>query len=206
MKEALALLLAYLLGSIPTAYLVTRRLTGRDINLRGSGNVGALNTLHEVGLAAGAFVFIFDVLKGALAVALACFLKVSPAFAMLAGLGAVLGHLWMPWLGFRGGKGVSTSLGALTALFLIYGHPVLLLIFLGIVVLPLLPTRNVALAMGIGLFALPLIVWLGTHDAEPTLLAFILFALLGLRYLPTMLRARGRNKTKGWRAMLRGDG
>jgi acyl phosphate:glycerol-3-phosphate acyltransferase len=206
MKEALALLLAYLLGSLPSAYLVTRRLTGRDIRQLGGGNVGALNTLQEVGMAAGAIVFVLDVVKGALAVMFAWLLRVPAVFIILAGFAAVVGHLWMPWLGFHGGKGVGAALGAIAALFLIYGHGLLLLAFLFIIALPLLLTRNVALAMALGLFALPFIVWLGTRSGWATLMALVLFALLGFKYLPTMLGAFRRDKGRGMAGIIMGEG
>jgi acyl phosphate:glycerol-3-phosphate acyltransferase len=206
MAYALTLLLAYLLGSIPTAYLVARRFTGRDIRRLGGGNVGGLNTFQAVGATAGALVVIIDMAKGALAVVFAWLYGLPPTVVMLAGFAAVIGHLWMPWLGFHGGRGVGASLGGLAALFLIYGHAPLLLIFLGFVGLPLLLTRNVALAMGLALFSLPFIVWFGSRNGAATLLAAVLFAVLGLKFLPTLWRSYQQNKGRGLMALVVAEG
>ncbi len=206
MEIALALIIAYLLGSIPTAYLVTRRLTGKDIRQMGGGNVGGLNTFREVGTLPALCVILFDVGKGVAAIAIAYWLfKVPPIPVMLAGLAAVVGHLWMPWLGFRGGKGVGVALGAVSTLFLVYGYETPLLVFLGVLAVPLILTRNVALATGLALLALPFIVMYGTHWKPPFLLAWVLFVVMGLKFLPTLLRAFRKNKGQGAKGMVFDD-
>lgn len=107
--------LAYLLGSIPFGLLLTRLAGVGDIRRVGSGNIGATNVLRtgRRGLAAGTL--LLDGAKGGLAVSLAAML--APGLAPLAAVAAVAGHCFPVWIGFRGGKGVATALGAMLALF-----------------------------------------------------------------------------------------
>jgi glycerol-3-phosphate acyltransferase PlsY len=111
----LACLIGYLLGSIPFGLLLTKIAGLGDIRGIGSGNIGATNVLRtgRKGLAAGTLVL--DGLKGAAAVLLARALVYDQDIALLAGLAAVLGHLFPVWLRFKGGKGVATGLGVLIA-------------------------------------------------------------------------------------------
>lgn len=106
--------LGYILGSIPFGLLLTKAAGLGDIRTVGSGNIGATNVLRtgKRGLAAGTL--ILDAGKGAVAVLIAAAVG-GPIAALWAGLGAVLGHLFPVWLGFRGGKGVATALGVLLA-------------------------------------------------------------------------------------------
>jgi glycerol-3-phosphate acyltransferase PlsY len=109
--------IGYLLGSVPYALLLMK-LAGRgDIRKMGSGNVGATNVLREGGTALAVATLVFDAGKGAVAVLLAArFGPVgAPEAALIAGASAVLGHVFPVWLGFRGGKGVATTLGVLLA-------------------------------------------------------------------------------------------
>jgi len=109
-----ALLLAgYLLGSVPSGLLLVRWRHSRDIRLEGSGNIGASNVLRGTGFALGAVTLLLDASKGALASGLAHRLAAGRTpFADAVALAAVLGHVYPPWLGFRGGKGVATACGA----------------------------------------------------------------------------------------------
>jgi glycerol-3-phosphate acyltransferase PlsY len=109
-----ALLLGYLLGSIPFGLLLTRAAGLGDIRAIGSGNIGATNVLRTGRRGLAAATLILDAAKGALAVLLAGRWGGEPA-ALLAGLAAVLGHMFPVWLRFRGGKGVATGLGVLLA-------------------------------------------------------------------------------------------
>lgn len=115
MRE-LALLAAYLLGSIPFAYLAVR-LAGRgDVRRIGSGNVGATNTLRAAGWKVALAVAMLDVGKGVGAVVLMRAMTGSPAWAAAAGVAAVVGHCFPVWLRFQGGKGVATAVGAFAVL------------------------------------------------------------------------------------------
>ena len=112
----LLVVVAYLLGSFPTAYLAVR-LAGRgDVRRIGSGNVGATNTLRAAGWKLALLVLLVDVGKGALAVWLMGRATQDPGWVALAGLAAIAGHCFPVWLRFEGGKGVATGLGAFAPL------------------------------------------------------------------------------------------
>jgi glycerol-3-phosphate acyltransferase PlsY len=117
---------SYLLGAFPTAYLAGRLLKGVDIRKFGSGNVGATNALRVLGKGPGIIVLLVDVLKGVLAVTvLGDFITAHNASGfpgalpqLFCGIAAVTGHNWPVFLGFKGGKGVATTLGVLVGLAL----------------------------------------------------------------------------------------
>jgi glycerol-3-phosphate acyltransferase PlsY len=106
----------YLLGSIPFAFLLSRRWTGLDIRQAGSGNVGAANVLRTSGIAAGITVMLLDVAKGAGSVLVAQRLSAGDATPAAAGFAAIVGHIYPVWLRFRGGKGVATACGVFSVL------------------------------------------------------------------------------------------
>lgn len=106
---------SYLLGGIPTGLLLVRAVKGVDIRRYGSGNIGTANVVRVAGPWAGAAVFVADFLKGLLPVIIARELTGLAGSGALAGLAAVVGHCWPVWLGFRGGRGVATGVGALAA-------------------------------------------------------------------------------------------
>lgn len=109
MNLAAVLLGAYLIGSFPTAYLAGRYVQGIDIRRHGSGNMGTMNAKAILGWRWAIIVFLFDVLKGILAVCLSFPSGIDP---ILAASAAAAGHCYPVWLGFRGGKGLATALGA----------------------------------------------------------------------------------------------
>jgi glycerol-3-phosphate acyltransferase PlsY len=111
MREAIVLGAAYVLGSIPFAWLIVRAIVGGDIRRRGSGNVGATNVMRTSGLAAGLAVLALDVGKGVAAVALARAVGLGDGAVAAAGLMAVVGHVFPVWLRGQGGKGVATAAG-----------------------------------------------------------------------------------------------
>ena len=114
MAPAGALLLGYLLGSIPFGVLLMRWAGGGDLRAIGSGNIGATNVLRTGRKGLAAATLVLDALKGVAAVAIGAWL--FPAHAMLAGIAAFIGHCYPVWLGFRGGKGVATYFGVVAAL------------------------------------------------------------------------------------------
>ena len=121
LKALAGLIVSYLLGSLPTAYLVGKS-RGLDLRQHGSGNLGATNTFRVLGKNAGIFVLCIDILKGTAAVLLARKLFYEPVggmegslYACLSAVCAVSGHNWTIFLGFKGGKGMATSLGAMIA-------------------------------------------------------------------------------------------
>ncbi|MBU1083926.1 MAG: glycerol-3-phosphate 1-O-acyltransferase PlsY [Candidatus Omnitrophota bacterium] len=123
---SIPILAAYILGSLPTAYLAGKAFKGIDIREFGSGNVGATNVFRSVGRAAGIFVFVLDVLKGAAAVILIplAVKKIDPnadillhdVFYIALGAAVVAGHIWTCFLKFKGGKGVATTAGVMAGL------------------------------------------------------------------------------------------
>jgi glycerol-3-phosphate acyltransferase PlsY len=201
----IAVVLAYLLGSIPSAYIVTHLAVGRDIRRLGGGNVGGLNVLREVGLRAAAAAGLTDIAKGAGAVAIAQWLlDVSPPFVLGVAVAVVVGHNWMLFLKFKGGKGMGAAMGGLFVLLPLYGFPLGVAIFLAAVIIVFVITRNVALGMATGLLTLPFIGWLGVNSPPSgySQLEFIIYTIvLGLiilvKYIPTARLAMARSKTVG---------
>lgn len=111
------LVFGYLLGSIPFGLIFTRLSGAGDVRAIGSGSIGATNVLRTGNYGAAAATLIFDAAKGAVAVLLVRWYFHNEVLAVFAGLGAFLGHLFPVWLGFKGGKGIATSLGILLALY-----------------------------------------------------------------------------------------
>ncbi len=151
---------AYLVGSLPTGYLVARA-KGVDIRAHGSGNIGATNVFRILGIAAGVLVLLTDALKGALAVlCLPPWVRLwipdaDPVVLQLtAALGSVLGHNYTCWLRFKGGKGVATSAGAMAALV-----PPAFLVTLAVFLVVLATSRYVSLASILAAIALPIAAW-----------------------------------------------
>ena len=105
------LLSSFLLGSVPFGYILCFLITRRDIRSQGSGNIGATNVLRTLGPAGGVVTLLFDILKGALPVMYGIHRFNSPYLVLAGGAAAILGHMYSPFLKFRGGKGVSTFLG-----------------------------------------------------------------------------------------------
>lgn len=112
-------------------------------------------------------------------------LALPPLFVLLAGLASVVGHNWMIFLKFTGGKGMAATLGALAVLLPVYGYPEGLLILSGAILLPFIITRNVALAICTGLVALPMIIWLGIHSGICVIIAIIVGLVILFKFLPT---------------------
>ena len=113
---AAVILAGYLLGSIPFALLMARRWSATDLRRVGSGNLGAANVMRASGVRAGILVALLDMLKGALSVLVAERLSPSAAAPAVAGLAAIVGHIYPVWLRFRGGKGVATACGVFSIL------------------------------------------------------------------------------------------
>lgn len=114
MRIGLGLLLSFLLGSIPTAYILVRSLRGMDVRQMGSGNVGSMNVRDQLGYGPALLVLFIDAAKGAAAVLLGKYLGFDPGLCL--GM-AVAGHIYPPWLRFQGGKGIATALGGVLMLW-----------------------------------------------------------------------------------------
>lgn len=183
LQSILAIVIAYFLGAVPFAYIAGRLKKGVDIRDLGGGNVGATNTLREVGTVAGLLVLAADILKGALAILIAQWLGVSIIIVFMAGLAAVVGHNWSVFIKFGGGKGGATVIGIFLALV-----PVPAAIAFGIMVLIAFLTSNLRLSMMAGFIALPFILW-GFGEAGNIIAYSVGLPLLtGLRILPSLVR------------------
>jgi glycerol-3-phosphate acyltransferase PlsY len=147
LAQGLFVALAFGVGAIPWALFVTKWVAGVDVRTVGSGNVGATNAMRAVGKKWGLLVFALDAAKGAVPALLFARLAGAPDSETLrnaCGLAAVLGHVFNPFLGFKGGKGVATSIGAILAL-----NPLAGAVILGVFVVVLAATRYVSLASSV---------------------------------------------------------
>jgi glycerol-3-phosphate acyltransferase PlsY len=164
---------AYLLGSVSFAVLLVRLATGQDIRTEGSGNAGATNVLRAHGKGLGIAVAALDVAKGALAVVLTRLVTSDPRAAAAAAFAAVLGHVFPLFYGFRGGKGVATTVGAFLAL-----APLPTLVCVGVFVAVVAITRYVSLGSVIGMVLLPPVCGLLFHAPRPIVIAAAAAAVL----------------------------
>lgn len=193
------LVFAYLVGAIPWALIVGKRFYGVDPREHGSGNLGATNVFRVLGARAGIGTLLLDAAKGAVAV-LAARLLVSPdAFgqtvsdwvAVAAMLAAVLGHSYSPYIGFRGGKGVATSAGALIVL-----TPLAFLIEMLVFVAVVAASRWVALGSVVAAVLYPILVWVLYPDEPAYLIVITALAVLVIwRHRGNIVRiARGQER------------
>jgi len=191
---------AYLLGSIPTGFLVARA-RGVDIRTVGSQNMGATNVFRVLGKGPGIFVLLADVLKGWAAIALARYM-IHSHFAdsggrnetiapILAGLSAILGHIYTYWLQFKGGKGIATSTGVMVALV-----PVALLICLVTWVVAFVASRYVSVASIAGAMTLPIATWFTTHDLVLTVVTALMAALVIYKHKGNVQRLRNGTENR----------
>jgi acyl phosphate:glycerol-3-phosphate acyltransferase len=179
MEEFIFIILAYLIGSIPTALIISKKYFGVDIRDYGSGNMGATNTFRVLGKKYGTIVMVCDILKGMLAVGL--FLMIPyyshsvnslerTNFMIGLGLSAVLGHVFPIWANFKGGKGVATLFGMILAI-----QPVVALSCVGVFLLVLFLTRFVSLSSILAGVMLPIsVLWIWNEHE----LLYRIFALL----------------------------
>jgi glycerol-3-phosphate acyltransferase PlsY len=151
----LSIIIGYLLGSIPTAYILSRLRKGIDIRKVGSRNMGAANVMREIGVHEGVFVGLIDVAKGAGAILIAQALNISELWVFGAGFAALVGHNFPVFAGFRGGRGSATVIG----IFLVLA-PLATLVTLAIIAIPFFTTHKFSAAILIGFALLPLFVWL----------------------------------------------
>lgn len=171
----LSIIIGYLLGSIPTAYIVSRLRKGIDIRNVGSGNMGAANVMRQIGTHEGIFVGLIDTAKGAGAILIAQALNISEFWVFGTGFGALVGHNFPVFAGFRGGRGSATIIG----IFLVLA-PQSILVTLVIIAIPIFTTRKFSAAILIGFALLPLFIWLfeGSLTLVRYALAIDLFMLI----------------------------
>jgi glycerol-3-phosphate acyltransferase PlsY len=176
-------LLAVIMGSIPSGLIVTRAVTGRDIRRYGGGNIGASNVATTAGPRAGILVGVLDIVKGALPVILGLVGGVDSEGLALVALAAVLGHDFSVFLRFRGGKGVATSLGVALAL-----SPLAAIIAMGTWLLALLISKYTSLASLIALASLPVYEVAAGRPPEYVLLTVVLFLLTFGKHWENIIR------------------
>jgi len=185
--------LSYLLGSVPTGYLLVRLTGHKDVRDLGSGSTGATNVLRVKGWKTALPVAVFDVLKGFLPAFLALKWFGDPAFAALCGLVAVVGHCYPFSIGFRGGKGVATSLGAYAAIAL---WPCLA--SLGVFLVAVGLTGYVSLGSILGSIAFPAIVLATGGSWRVVVPSLVIAAVVILRHGGNIVRlVNGRERKLG---------
>ena len=205
-----AVIIAYLLGSIPSAYIITRIVKGKDIRKLGGGNVGTLNVYNEVGKAAAVIVGILDLGKGIAAVSIAFLLldfttidqiSSSILFIFAAGMAAVAGHVWSVFLKFAGGNGLATTIGVMSVIMTEET-----LIALAISLLIIVITRNPVLSLNLSLlFVVPISAWLLGKPLIFVVFPLLMALMLIIHFLPTAKHAleKAGNKEKLGAELLR---
>ena len=173
---------AYLLGSIPTAYIIGKFRKGTDIRKVGSKNMGAMNVIYNVGFWWGALVLAIDIGKGVVAMVIAKVLNIPELAYYATGVVVILGHNFPVFLKFCGGKGGATAVGVLSFLMFPFGF----LIGLGVFGLLMLITRFPTLSYGIGLLSFPFVGWLHYHNGNWVIFSAIVVAIPFIRYIPRL--------------------
>lgn len=173
---ALGIVLAYLIGSLPSAVWLGQAYYGIDVRDFGSGNAGATNTFRVLGTRAGIFVMALDIFKGLTAVTLATvwmqlgFIGESQIvlFKLVFGISAVVGHIFPIYVGFKGGKGVATLLGMVLGI-----NPLVAVTCIAVFLIVLLLTKYVSLGSILGTLTFPIMLIIS--DIEPNELILIIF-------------------------------
>ena len=187
----ISVLIGYLLGSIPFAYIFTRLAAGKDVRKVSGGNVGARNTWRNIGKPVGIATAFFDITKGVASVFIASRLNNSPilsnfnlatCFVLAAGLAAVAGHIWPLYLGFRGGNGLATTLGVL-----VFVMPWEVVVALCITLVLWAITHNVVFSFNLSLFSLPLSAWLLDKSWVYVVYPFLIVTLMLLHFGPVIV-------------------
>ena len=190
-------LAAYVLGSVPTAYIVVRAVNGEDIRDVGSHNVGALNAYRRVGTWAGLTVLLVDAAKGVLAVTVPRLLGIDDWALFITTPLVVAGHNWPVFLNFRGGKGAAAIFGISLVIV-----PWLTVITAGPSILVVLLLRNVVLGAAFGFILLNILLWVTGQGAEQVGLCLLLTLLVtGTYVLNVRDQILSNIKARQWRAL-----
>jgi acyl phosphate:glycerol-3-phosphate acyltransferase len=199
-ENALALVLAYLIGSIPSAVWIGKYMYGVDVRNSGSGNSGATNTFRVLGKRAGIPVLVLDIFKGWIAVQLAFIIgdfrpetQLFENFQFLLGLIAVIGHIFPVFAQFRGGKGIATILGAMIAI-----HYQAALISMLVFLVIFLSTHFVSLSSIIGSLMFPLSIIFIFNYSSPTfvLYSFMVWVLVLITHQKNIERLVAKKESK----------
>ncbi len=190
LKEIASVIIAYLLGSIPFAYILGRLVKGIDIRQVGTRNSGMMNTWEQVGALPGAAVGILDIGKGSLAILIAQWLDARQVAIYLAGLAVIAGHTWPVFLGFRGGKGAATAVGVLFAL-----APHIFAISFVIIVILVAITRDTGFGIGTGIAIFVLLLWI--FEKNTSLIIYSVVVPIFLLVINSMDLKRDISRDKG---------
>lgn len=201
---ASGIIISYLIGSIPTAYIFGRALKGIDIRKFGSGNVGATNALRVLGKFPGLMVLLLDVFKGLIVVTFLAnhlYSKIGPIsdelLRVILGLSCIAGHNWTIFLNFKGGKGVATTLGVLLGLsFSISGLKIILLFLFVTWLIIFVILRIVSIASVITAIALPIYMKIFGASKVLLYLGIVLAIFIVLRHLPNLKRVFQGKETR----------
>lgn len=203
MRLILAVIVAYLVGSIPTGLILGKLTHGIDIREHGSGNLGATNAFRVLGKKLGILVLVLDVLKGLLPVfVLSHFVDSNPTerVELLIGISAIVGHVFSLFVNFHGGKGVATALGVFLA---IATKSTLILLVIGIAII--IFTGYVSAASVIGALLLPLLLYINGHSALVLLLGEIISVVVIVRHRSNIVRLLQGRELKLWGGAQRAD-
>jgi acyl phosphate:glycerol-3-phosphate acyltransferase len=181
----IAIVCAYLLGSLPFAYIIARLVKGVDIRQVGTKNMGAMNTFYRIGFGWGVLVLLLDMGKGVLSILVARWLGVDVLYQYITAGVTVIGHMFPVFLGFRGGKGGATVIGILALLM-----PRAIPLGLGLFVLALLLTRYPTFSYALALSCTPFVAWVGYESGTLVVVSVILLLMVVLRYIPRLLEMR----------------
>jgi glycerol-3-phosphate acyltransferase PlsY len=179
MEEIFTIIVSYIIGSFPTAYILGKRKTNADIRKIGTKNMGALNVYKSIGKFYGFLTFLIDAVKGILPVLIAYKLQFNQWWAGICGLMAIIGHNWSIFLKFRGGKGASTSTGLIAVLF-----PAELPVAIAVFGILYLLTCNISLCIGFCLGLLPLLAYLYSESITLIIIAGLIPLIALIRITP----------------------
>ncbi|CAH1197256.1 Glycerol-3-phosphate acyltransferase [Paenibacillus allorhizoplanae] len=183
MLSIITIVVGYLLGSISFSYLFGKWFKGIDIRKHGSGNAGATNTLRVLGKGPAILVLLLDALKGVVAVLLGVWAADDIWISVLCGLAAIVGHNWPVFFGFRGGKGIATTIGVMATLCFV---PTLIAGLTAIAIIAI--TRFVSLGSLILTALLPFLIW-GMDRPLPVLwISILLCAFAFLRHRTNIVK------------------
>lgn len=184
--DILALLVALVAGSVPFSWLIARHRYGVDLRATGDGNVGAGNLQHVGGMRAVVAAIVLDLLKGAIAVAVAIAITTDEWAVLAAGALVIVGHVFPPWLAFNGGRGAAPAIGVAWALFPLAG-----LAMLGVGLVTLVGSRRTIVGIACAVIALVAVVLATDGDLVRLIFVIALFLTAALKdVIDRLLRAR----------------
>ena len=190
MRNLILMIIAYLLGSFPSALVIGKTFYNKDIRNYGSGNLGSTNAFRVLGEKGGAIVFILDILKGGLAFLIAKYAgaTISP---LIIAVFALIGHIYPIFANFKGGKAVATSAG-----IILFYSPLLFITLFIIFVITLKIWKMVSLSSTIISIAAVFIVWLGNYDLTARIMLTIFAVFIIIKHIPNYKRILNGTENK----------